>query len=206
MGMIFFRWANEVKTIKKKITKNGTLFSPEFKWRPALRCTPESNYWGEADVDHTLIIGGRDTVKIIGGYVPPWVSAPLLKAKDQDYRCKCSPKTKQKKVPQNLFQAISKKAKKKSEQIFRKVSEIFQPSFDLSKSIVLSSAKDMAIFEDLRLRGQGQRLDLWRQSQGLRNESSRPKDVLEDSISGNYIEPMLTPHHELVEEKSEQKR
>ena len=32
------------------------------------------------------------------------------------------------------------------------------------------------------------------------------KDVLEDSISGNYIEPMLTPHHELAEEKSEQKR
>ena len=32
------------------------------------------------------------------------------------------------------------------------------------------------------------------------------KDVLEDSISGNYIEPMLIPHHELAEEKSEQKR
>ena len=27
-------------------TKKRTLFFPEFKWRPALRCTPESNYWG----------------------------------------------------------------------------------------------------------------------------------------------------------------
>ena len=40
--------------------------------------------WGEADVDHTQLIGGGDTVKIFGGYIPPSprVSAPLLKAKD----------------------------------------------------------------------------------------------------------------------------
>ena len=47
---------------KKVFTKNGTLVFPEFKWRPALRCTPESNYWGDANVDHT---------QIIGGYIPP---------------------------------------------------------------------------------------------------------------------------------------
>ena len=38
----------------------------EFQWRPALRCIPESNYWGDADVDHTQIIGG-DSVKLLGG-------------------------------------------------------------------------------------------------------------------------------------------
>ena len=41
-------------------------FFPEFKWTPALRCAPESNYWGNADVDHTQTIG-RDTVKLLGG-------------------------------------------------------------------------------------------------------------------------------------------
>ena len=45
-------------------------FFPEFKWTPSLRCTPESNYWGDADVDHTQTIGG-DTVKLLGGYIPP---------------------------------------------------------------------------------------------------------------------------------------
>ena len=25
---------------------NTNFFFPEFKWTPALRCTPESNYWG----------------------------------------------------------------------------------------------------------------------------------------------------------------
>ena len=50
---------------KKKIfTKNGTLFSSEFKWTPTLRCTPESlNYWGDADVHHTVL-------KLLGGIQP----------------------------------------------------------------------------------------------------------------------------------------
>ena len=61
-----FRW----KPKKKVFTKSGTLFFPEFKWRPALICRPESNYWGDADVDHTQIIGG-DTVKLLGGCIPP---------------------------------------------------------------------------------------------------------------------------------------
>ena len=55
-----FKWRPK----KKVFIKNGTLVFPEFKWRPALRCTPESNYWGNADVDHTQIIGG-DTVKLL---------------------------------------------------------------------------------------------------------------------------------------------
>ena len=67
------------RTKKKFFTKKGTLFSPnsgedqkkrsspkmehffspEFKWTPTLKCTPESNYLGgDADVDHTQTIGG----------------------------------------------------------------------------------------------------------------------------------------------------
>ena len=61
----------QVKTKKKRNT-----FFLEFKWSPTLRCTPESNYWGDADVGHTQTIGG-DTVKLLGGIYPPRVSAPL---------------------------------------------------------------------------------------------------------------------------------
>ena len=119
-----------MKTKKKIFTKNGTFFPPNL--RVDLRSDAhQSQIIGEeADVDHTQIIGG-DTVKIFGGY-----------------------------IPQIFFSGNLQTGKKKSEQIFRKVSGIFQPSFDLSKSIVLSSAKDLAIFEDLRLRGQGQGFDL----------------------------------------------
>ena len=59
------------------------IFFPEFKWTPTLRCTPESNYWRDADVDHTQTIGG-DTVKLLGEIYPPdppRVSAPLLVTK-----------------------------------------------------------------------------------------------------------------------------
>ena len=64
-----------VKTKKKKnkkvFTKKGTLFSPEFKWTPTLRCTPESNYWGNTDVHHTVLklLGGYS--QIIGGDISP---------------------------------------------------------------------------------------------------------------------------------------
>ena len=46
-----------------------------------------------------------------------------------------------------------RKPKKRSSQIFRKVSGVFQRNFNDSK-IVLSSNRRQAIFEDLRLRGQ----------------------------------------------------
>ena len=55
---------------KKVFTRNETLFFSEFKSTPTLKCTPESNYWGDADVDHTQTIGG-DTVKLLGGCIPP---------------------------------------------------------------------------------------------------------------------------------------
>ena len=35
-----------------------------------------SNYWGDADVDHSQTIGG-DTAKLLGEIYPPLVSAPL---------------------------------------------------------------------------------------------------------------------------------
>ena len=73
----------QVRTKKKVFTKSGTLFSPNSSGRPTLRCTLESNYWGDADVDHTQTIGG-DTVKLLGGIYPPHpprVLAPLLLVK-----------------------------------------------------------------------------------------------------------------------------
>ena len=36
-----------------------------------------SNYWGDADVDHSQTIGG-DTAKLLEGIYPPIVSAPLV--------------------------------------------------------------------------------------------------------------------------------
>ena len=46
-----------MKAKKKVFTKNETLFS-RIQVDLTLRCTPESNYWGDADVDHTQAIGG----------------------------------------------------------------------------------------------------------------------------------------------------
>ena len=40
-----------------------------------LRCTPESNYWGDADVDHTETIG-EDAVKLLEKIHPPRVLHP----------------------------------------------------------------------------------------------------------------------------------
>ena len=93
--------------MKKKnqvFTKNGTLYFPKFKRRPALIDTHQIQIiggdadeyqtqiiGGYADEDHTQIIGGdadedhtqsigRDTVKLFGGYILPIprVSAPLV--------------------------------------------------------------------------------------------------------------------------------
>ena len=77
---IFFRLANEVKTKEKKgLHQKWNTFFSKFKWRSALRCTPESNYWrGGADVDHTQIIGGIQS-NYWGECIPPFhrVSTPL---------------------------------------------------------------------------------------------------------------------------------
>ena len=75
-----------VKTKNKKgLHQRWNTFFPEFKWTPTLRCTPESNYWGDADVDHTQTIGG-DTVNLLGDISPPpRVSAPLGVARIFDW-------------------------------------------------------------------------------------------------------------------------
>ena len=74
---------------KKVFTKNRTLFFPEFKWTPTLRCTPEPNYWGDANVDHTQTIGG-DTVKLLeGGYIfpsPPGFGTPVYYSLERSMR------------------------------------------------------------------------------------------------------------------------
>ena len=49
---------NSGKDQKKGLYQKRNTFFPEFQWRPALRCTPESNYWG-------------DTVKVLGEIFPP---------------------------------------------------------------------------------------------------------------------------------------
>ena len=43
----FFQVSKLSKDQKKKgFHQKRNTFFPEFKWRPALRCTPQSNYWG----------------------------------------------------------------------------------------------------------------------------------------------------------------
>ena len=55
---------------KKGLHQKWNTCFPEFKWTPTLRCTPESNYTGDADVDHTQTIG-EDTDKLLGGGIYP---------------------------------------------------------------------------------------------------------------------------------------
>ena len=66
----------QVKTKKKMFTKNETLFSPNSSGDLRLDVHQSQIIGGDADEDHTQIIGG-DTVKLLGGYIPP-VSAPLF--------------------------------------------------------------------------------------------------------------------------------
>ena len=70
-------------------------FFPEFRWRPALRCTPESNYWRGCRCKPYSNYWG-DTVKLLGGYsqivgeyISPRVSEPLgfeAQAKAKDFK------------------------------------------------------------------------------------------------------------------------
>ena len=75
-------------------------------------------------------------------------------------------------------------------QIFREVFGVFQQNFDGLKNWCCPRAEDRVIFEDLRLRGQGQELDLWGQGQeldlwgqGLQNVSSRTPPLMLSNIS-----------------------
>ena len=67
---------------------------------------------------------------------------------------------------------------RKTREVFANFSRgfwLFPTKFQLFKKQYCSRAKDREIFEDLRLRGQGQGLDLRSQGQGLQNVSSRPR-------------------------------
>ena len=55
---------------KKGPHQKWNTFFHEFKWTPTFRCTPESNYWENADVYHTQTIGGIQS-NYWGGYIPP---------------------------------------------------------------------------------------------------------------------------------------
>ena len=61
---------------KKVFTKTGTLFFPKFQWRPALRCTPKSNYWG----GYSQIIGWDIFPHPPSGFGTPGFNSVLLLA------------------------------------------------------------------------------------------------------------------------------
>ena len=74
----FFSSNSGEDQIKKKVfTRHGTLFFSEFKYRSALRCTPELNYWRECKGRPYSNYWGLYS-HIIGGMYPPRVSASLL--------------------------------------------------------------------------------------------------------------------------------
>ena len=60
----------QAETKKKFFTKNGTLFPRIQVDTYAQMHTRAKLLGGDADVDHTQNIGG-DTVKLLGGYIPP---------------------------------------------------------------------------------------------------------------------------------------
>ena len=53
--------------IKKFLSPKSREDQKRSKRHPALSCRPQSNYWGDADVEHSQIIGG-DAVKLLGMY------------------------------------------------------------------------------------------------------------------------------------------
>ena len=62
---------------KKVFTKNGTLFSPNSSGHLRSDAHQSQIIGEDADVDHTQTIGG-DTVKLLGGYIPPGFRHPFL--------------------------------------------------------------------------------------------------------------------------------
>ena len=109
----------------------------------------------------------------------------------KDTKRKCSPKKKKKKVFTKIFQAISKKKKKRSSQKFFKRSprknafqKIFQPLHKILtfQKIVLSSSRGQANFRELEASRPRPRP---RTSKSVLEDVLEAKDVLEDSTSVN---------------------
>ena len=61
----------QVKTKKKVLTKNGTLFDPNSGKDLHSDAHQNQIIGGNADEDHTQIIG-VNAVKLLGGYIPPF--------------------------------------------------------------------------------------------------------------------------------------
>ena len=72
--MEHFVFRIQVKTKKKKEKKGlhqkWNTFFPQIQVDTYAQCTQESNYWEDADVDHTQIIGGIQS-NFWAGYIPP---------------------------------------------------------------------------------------------------------------------------------------
>ena len=73
----FFQVSKLSEDQKKVFTKNGILFSPNSSGDPRSDAHQSQTIGGDADVDHTQIIGG-DTVKLLGGYILPGFRHPWL--------------------------------------------------------------------------------------------------------------------------------
>ena len=75
----FFRQANLVKTKKRSSPEMEHFFSPNSSTDLRSDAHQSQINGGDADEDHTQIVGGY-TVKLLGGYIPPSprVSAPLV--------------------------------------------------------------------------------------------------------------------------------
>ena len=103
------------------------------------------------------------------------------KIRGQEHRRKCSPK---KRSSNKFFRRSPNEENKKG---FRKFSARFLAfSYKMLtvQKIVLSSNRGQIIFEDLRLRGQGQKLALRGQGQRLQNVSSRTPPLIG---TGNFF-------------------
>ena len=76
----FFQVSKSSEDQKKVFTKNGTLFSPNSSGDLRSDAHRSQIFGGDADEDHTQIIGGIKS-NYWGGYIPPSprVSAPLLR-------------------------------------------------------------------------------------------------------------------------------
>ena len=70
MELFFSRIQVKIKK-KKGFHQNWNTCFPRIQVETCIQiCTPESNYWGDANVDHTQIIGGMQS-NYWGGYSPP---------------------------------------------------------------------------------------------------------------------------------------
>ena len=100
------------------------------------------------------------------------------KARDQGHKRKCSPR-KKKGLHKNFSSDLQKKKGLYKNNVFQKIFQALHKILTIQK-IVLARP----IFEDLRLGGQGQGLDLRGQDQELQNLSSRTPPLIGSFLIG----------------------